>query len=75
VEEDTMGYPVKVQKVERPTGRSFYVNLPVAVADALDIKKAETFEWAVEDRNTLTFTRSQKARSTARKKASRKRSR
>jgi hypothetical protein len=34
-----MGYPVRVQKVERPTNRSYYVNFPLAMAEALDIKK------------------------------------
>ena len=36
-----MGYPVKLQKVERPTNRSFYVNLPAAVADAIQLDKGE----------------------------------
>jgi hypothetical protein len=52
-----MGYPVKIQKVERPTNKSFYVNFPVALADALGIQKGEDFEWSVEDKNTLVFKR------------------
>ena len=28
-----MGYQIKVQKVERPTNRSYYVNLPVVLAE------------------------------------------
>jgi len=34
-----MGYLVKIQKVDRPTNRSFYVNLPVVMAEALSIRK------------------------------------
>lgn len=55
-----MGYEVKIQKVERPTNRSFYVNLPTAVADALNIEKAEVFEWVIENKNTLVFSRKKK---------------
>ena len=52
-----MGYRVKIQKVERPTNRSFYVNLPVAVAEALNVDKGEDFEWLIEDKNTLVLSR------------------
>jgi len=52
-----MGYRVKLQKVERPTNRSFYVNLPVAVAEALNVEKGEDFEWVIEDKNTLVLSR------------------
>ncbi len=54
-----MGYAVKVQKVERPTNRSYYVNLPVALAEAMNIKKGESFEWLIKDENTLVFKRQQ----------------
>jgi hypothetical protein len=52
-----MGYPVKLQKVERPTNRSYYLNLPTAVAEAIAATKGETFEWSVEDKNTLVLSR------------------
>ena len=67
-----MGYPVKLQKVERPTNRSYYVNLPAAVAEAIAADKGETFEWSVEDKNTLVLSRTRKrAIRTFRHKASR----
>jgi antitoxin component of MazEF toxin-antitoxin module len=53
-----MGYPVKIQKVERPTNKSFYVNFPAALAEAIGMDKGEDFEWLVEDKNTLVFRRS-----------------
>ena len=56
-----MGYEVKIQKVERPTNRSFYVNFPAAIAEALKIKKAEVFEWTIEDKNTLVLSRKKKS--------------
>jgi antitoxin component of MazEF toxin-antitoxin module len=52
-----MGYPVKIQKVERPTNRSYYVNLPVALAEAAGIVKGEEMEWEIDDRNTLVLLR------------------
>ena len=55
-----MGYPVKLQKVERPTNRSYYLNLPTAVAEAIAADKGEIFEWLVEDKNTLILSRSKK---------------
>ena len=58
-----MGYEVKIQKVDRPTNRSFYVNLPAAVADALNVKKAEVFEWTIENKNILVLSRKKKANS------------
>ena len=51
------GYAVKLQKVERPTNRSYYINLPVALAEALDMRKGEEFTWIVEDKNTLILKR------------------
>lgn len=48
-----MGYRVKIQKVQRPSNRSFYLNFPMALAEALDVQKGETFEWSIQDRNTF----------------------
>jgi len=52
-----MGYKIKVQKVERPTNRSYYVNMPVVLAETLGIKKGEEWQWSVKDQNTLVFSR------------------
>lgn len=55
-----MGYKVSIQKVERPTNRSFYVNLPAALAEAAGVEKSESFEWFVEDKNTFVLSRCKK---------------
>lgn len=52
-----MGYFTKIQKVKRPTNQSFYVNLPSAVAQSMNIKKGETFEWIIENKNLLLLKR------------------
>ena len=56
------GYEIKVQKVERPTNRSYYINLPVALAEAIGVEKGEAFLWHVEDKNTLIFQRAKPAK-------------
>lgn len=52
-----MGYSVKMQKVDRPTNQSFYLSFPSAVAQTLDIKKGELFEWLVESKNLIVLKR------------------
>jgi len=63
-----MGYPVKIQKVERPTNKSYYVNLPVALAESAEIQKGEECEWLIEDRNTFVLRRKKKKPSVTKKK-------
>lgn len=55
-----MGYFIKVQKVQRPTNRSYYVNLPVVLAEAISLQKGEVWEWSMEDKNTLILSRVEK---------------
>jgi len=52
-----LGYRVKIQKVERPTNTSYYVNFPAAIAEATRVKKGEVMEWLVDDRNTFILRR------------------
>jgi len=52
-----MGYHVKLQKVERPTNRSYYVNLPVVLAETLGFHKGDVLEWTVKDTTTLLLRR------------------
>ena len=52
-----MGYPVRIQKVERSATSSYYVNFPVAVAEAINVTKGESWEWLLEDKNTLVLRR------------------
>ena len=37
-EDQPMGYAVRIQKVERPTNKSFYVNFPAAIAEAAKVR-------------------------------------
>ena len=54
-----MGYKVKIQRVDRKTTKSFYINFPAAIAEAMGMEKGEEYEWNIEDKNTLIFTRVQ----------------
>jgi len=56
-----MGYTVKVQKIERATNKTYYVNFPSAFADAIALKKGEQMEWFIEDRNCFVLKRVQTA--------------
>jgi len=53
-----MGHMVKIQKVDRGKTRSFYLNFPAALADAMEVEKGEEFEWILEDKNTVWLRRS-----------------
>lgn len=52
-----MGYEVKIQRVDRKQTKSFYVNLPAAVAEAAEVEKGEAWEWQIEDRNLFILKR------------------
>ncbi len=63
-----MGNNVKIQKVDRPTNTSFYVNLPAAIAEAAKVEKGEEMEWLIEDRNTFILRRVRPHKSFLKKK-------
>ncbi|MFH1526059.1 MAG: hypothetical protein ABIJ40_18335 [Bacteroidota bacterium] len=51
---------MKIQRVERPTNKSFYINFPAAIAESANVEKGEEFEWLIEDRNTFVLKRKKK---------------
>lgn len=58
-----MGHKVKIQRVERGTTKSFYINFPASIAEAGQIEKGEEMEWLIEDRNTFVLRRIKKVKS------------
>ncbi len=52
-----MGNLIKIQRVERGSTKSYYINLPATLAEAAQIEKGEEFEWLLEDRNTFLLRR------------------
>lgn len=53
-----MGYPTKVQLINRKASQQWYINFPAFVAQAMDFRRGEVVEWVVEDRNALVLKRS-----------------
>jgi antitoxin component of MazEF toxin-antitoxin module len=52
-----MGYPTKIQLIQRQASRQWYVAFPAALAQALELAKGETVQWSVQDRRTLLLRR------------------
>ena len=67
-----MGYKVKIQKIERATNKTYYVNFPGAFADAIGLEKGEEMEWFIEDRNCFVLKRVKEAKSALRRGGNKK---
>lgn len=52
-----MGYPTKLQLINRKASQQWYVNLPAALAQALDLQKGEQLEWIISDQQHLVLKR------------------
>ena len=48
-----MGYPTKVQLIQRKASEQWYINFPSAVAQAMEFTKGELVEWIIEDKANL----------------------
>ena len=53
-----MGFPTRVQIIQRKKSEQFYINLPSAVAQAMEFSKGETVEWVIADKAHLILARS-----------------
>ncbi len=52
-----MGFPTKVQLIQRKASEQYYINFPSAVAQAMEFNKGETVEWIVHDKGHLILAR------------------
>lgn len=52
-----MGFPTKVQLIQRKDSQQWYINFPSAVAQAMEFTRGEVVEWIVEDKNRLLLCR------------------
>ena len=52
-----MGFPTKVQLINRKASEQWYINFPSAIAQAMEFTKGETVEWIVEDKALLALRR------------------
>lgn len=56
-----MGYPTRVQLIQRQESQQWYVNFPAPLARAMEFQKGEVIEWIIQDRNTLVLRRTSQA--------------
>ena len=52
-----MGFPTKVQLIQRKASEQWYINFPSAVAQAMEFTKGETVEWIIADKGHLILSR------------------
>jgi hypothetical protein len=53
-----MGFPTKVQLIDRKGSQQWYINFPSALAQACEFLRGEVVEWVVKDKQTLILRRS-----------------
>jgi len=62
-----MGFPTKVQLIQRKDSQQWYINFPSAVAQAMEFARGEIVEWIIEDKNRLLLRRRRTPETTLKK--------
>ena len=52
-----MGYPIRIQLINRKASQQWYVNFPSAIAQAMEFHKGEVLEWVFHDKRSLLLRR------------------
>lgn len=52
-----MGYPTRIQQIRRKKSSQWYVNIPAALANAMEFQKGEVVEWVVRENLGLVLVR------------------
>lgn len=52
-----MGFPTKVQVIQRKESQQWYINFPSAIAQAMDFNKGEDVQWTIADKGHLILSR------------------
>lgn len=63
-----MGFPTKIQLIKRTKSEQWYINLPAAVAQAMEFEKGEIVEWIIEDKKKMILKRASTAKMVEEKK-------
>lgn len=63
-----MGYPTKIQLIKRVNSEQWYINLPSAIARAMEFERGEIVEWLIEDKLKMTLKRDGSMLSSEKKK-------
>ncbi len=62
-----MGFPTKVQLIQRKGSEQWYINFPSAIAQAMEFERGEVVEWIIEDKSQLVLRRRAAPASTLKK--------
>jgi hypothetical protein len=62
-----MGFPTKVQLIQRKDSEQWYINFPSAIAQAMEFERGEVVEWIIEDKSQLVLRRRSVPTSTLKK--------
>ena len=54
-----MGYPTRVQLIDRKASQQWYINFPAALAQAMEFQKGEVVEWVIQDKGHLLLNRTE----------------
>ena len=52
-----MGYPTKVQLIQRKESQQWYINFPAAIAQGMEFAKGEDVQWTIADKGHLILSR------------------
>ncbi len=52
-----MGCKTRIQLIERKNSKQWYVNFPMAIAQAMEFEKGEGFEWIIIDKDKMLLRR------------------
>ncbi len=52
-----MGFPTRVQLIQRQASEQWYINFPSAIAQAMEFSKGELVEWIIQDSSQLLLRR------------------
>jgi hypothetical protein len=52
-----MGFPTKIQLIKRAKSEQWYINLPSAIAQAMEFERGEVVEWLIENKQELVLKR------------------
>lgn len=52
-----MGFSTKIQLIKRSKSEQWYINLPSAVAQAMEFERGEVVEWVIEDKHKMVLKR------------------
>jgi len=63
-----MGFPTKIQLIKRAKSEQWYINLPSAIAQAMEFDRGEVVEWLIQDKRTMILKRDETVSSSDKKK-------